>query len=61
MWPAIVVTFAFAACIGLFNGFMVMKTKLPSFIVTLATFFILQGVNLGFTKVDHRHGARRRA
>ena len=51
MWPAIVITFAFAACIGLFNGFMVMKTKLPSFIVTLATFFILQGVNLGFTKV----------
>jgi simple sugar transport system permease protein len=51
MWPAIVVTFAFAACIGLFNGLMVMRTGLPSFIVTLATFFILQGVNLGFTKV----------
>jgi simple sugar transport system permease protein len=29
---------------------MVHKTKLPSFIVTLATFFILQGVNLGVTK-----------
>jgi simple sugar transport system permease protein len=29
---------------------MVMTTKLPSFIVTLATFFILQGVNLGVTK-----------
>ena len=50
MWPAIVVTFAFAALIGFTNGYMVMKTKLPSFIVTLATFFILQGVNLGFTK-----------
>jgi simple sugar transport system permease protein len=50
MWPAIVLTFAFAVCVGLFNGFMVMKTKLPSFIVTLATFFILQGLNLGFTK-----------
>jgi simple sugar transport system permease protein len=50
MWPAIVATFAFAVCVGLFNGYMVMKTKLPSFIVTLATFFILQGVNLGFTK-----------
>ena len=32
------------------NGYMVMRTKLPSFIVTLATFFILQGVNLGVTK-----------
>ena len=29
---------------------MVMTTKLPSFIVTLATFFILQGANLGVTK-----------
>ncbi len=29
---------------------MVIKTKLPSFIVTLATFFVLQGVNLGVTK-----------
>jgi simple sugar transport system permease protein len=50
IWPAILVTFAFAACIGLFNGLMVMKTKLPSFIVTLATFFVLQGINLGVTK-----------
>src|SRR5262249_1447657 len=36
--------------IGFINGYMVMRTKLPSFIVTLATFFILQGVNLGVTK-----------
>ena len=26
-----------------------MKTKLPSFIVTLATFFVLQGVNAALT------------
>src|SRR5215217_7211502 len=50
MWPAIIVTFAFAALVGFTNGYMVMKTKLPSFIVTLATFFVLQGVNLGVTK-----------
>ena len=50
MWPAIVVTIVFAAGIGFLNGFMVVKTKLPSFIVTLATFFVLQGVNLGVTK-----------
>jgi simple sugar transport system permease protein len=50
MWPAIVVTLLFAAGIGFLNGFMVVKTKLPSFIVTLATFFVLQGVNLGVTK-----------
>jgi simple sugar transport system permease protein len=50
MWPAIVLTVVFAAGIGFLNGFMVVKTKLPSFIVTLATFFVLQGVNLGVTK-----------
>jgi simple sugar transport system permease protein len=50
IWLAIAATFAFAACIGLMNGFMVIRTGLPSFIVTLATFFILQGVNLGVTK-----------
>src|SRR5918992_2392503 len=50
MWPGIIITFAFAALVGFTNGYMVMKTRLPSFIVTLATFFILQGINLGFTK-----------
>jgi len=29
---------------------MVIRTRLPSFIVTLATFFVLQGANLGVTK-----------
>jgi simple sugar transport system permease protein len=50
IWLAILLTFAFAAGIGFMNGYMVMRTGLPSFIVTLATFFILQGVNLGGTK-----------
>jgi simple sugar transport system permease protein len=50
IWLAIVITLICAAGIGFLNGYMVMRTKLPSFIVTLATFFILQGVNLGVTK-----------
>jgi simple sugar transport system permease protein len=50
IWPAIVITLVCAASVGFLNGYMVMRTKLPSFIVTLATFFILQGVNLGVTK-----------
>src|ERR671910_2107956 len=45
IWLAIVLTFVFAATIGFINGMMVVKTKLPSFIVTRATFFILQGAN----------------
>ncbi|MBB4660468.1 ABC transporter permease [Conexibacter arvalis] len=51
VWLAIALTLAFAAGIGFFNGFVVLRTKLPSFIVTLATFFILQGANLGVTKL----------
>jgi len=50
VWVAILLTLLAAGGIGFVNGYMVMTTKLPSFIVTLATFFILQGVNLGVTK-----------
>jgi simple sugar transport system permease protein len=50
LWFAIVLTLLAATGVGFVNGYMVHKTKLPSFIVTLATFFILQGVNLGVTK-----------
>src|SRR3954449_2684685 len=50
IWVAIVATLVAATAVGFVNGYMVMRTKLPSFIVTLATFFILQGVNLGVTK-----------
>jgi simple sugar transport system permease protein len=50
MWPAIAITFAFAAGVGLVNGWLVMLTGLPSFIVTLAMFFSLRGINLGVTK-----------
>ena len=50
IWPAIALTFVFAACVGFVNGYMVVRTGLPSFIITLATFFILRGVNLGGTK-----------
>jgi simple sugar transport system permease protein len=51
IWLAIVLTLLAATAVGFANGYMVMSTKLPSFIVTLATFFVLQGVNLGVTKV----------
>src|SRR3954466_8175818 len=50
IWIAIAITMVAAGGVGFINGYMVMKTKLPSFIVTLATFFILQGANLGVTK-----------
>lgn len=43
---AIPVTFLAAAAIGLINGQIVIRTGLPSFIVTLAFLFILQGASL---------------
>ncbi len=49
IWPAIAVVLLFGMAIGFINGYTVVKTKLPSFIVTLGTFFILQGVNAGGT------------
>ena len=42
--------FLAAAAVGWFNGFMVNKTGLPSFIVTLASFFTLRGVILVMSK-----------
>jgi simple sugar transport system permease protein len=46
-WLAIIGTLVFATAIGLLNGYIVVKTKLPSFIVTLATFFVLRGTSVG--------------
>ncbi len=48
---AVPLVFAFALLIGWFNGTMVEKTSLPSFIVTLGTFFILIGGKLGVAKL----------
>jgi simple sugar transport system permease protein len=48
-WPSALGALVFALIVGYLNGWMVIKTGLPSFIVTLGTFFILRGVNVGFT------------
>ncbi|MFM1795609.1 MAG: hypothetical protein RLZZ340_286 [Actinomycetota bacterium] len=49
IWLAILLALVFAAAVGFLNGYVVVKTKLPSFIVTLATFFILKGANMALT------------
>jgi simple sugar transport system permease protein len=51
LFPAMGVSLAFALLVGFLNGFLVLRTRLPSFIVTLATFFILRGLNTGFTRL----------
>lgn len=50
VWLALVVSLAICLAIGALNGLLVMKTGLPSFIVTLGTFFVLQGVDLALVK-----------
>jgi simple sugar transport system permease protein len=47
---AILAAFAAAGAIGFFNGYMVNKTGLPSFIITLASFFVIQGLMLVLSK-----------
>ncbi len=49
VWGAIVVALIFAVLIGIVNGYLVMRTRLPSFIVTLGTSYILYGMTAGFT------------
>ncbi|MFI9841797.1 ABC transporter permease [Nonomuraea sp. NPDC051941] len=50
VWAAMLVGLVVALAIGLANGLVVTRTRLPSFIVTLGTFLMLQGLNLGVTK-----------
>ncbi|MEV4013660.1 ABC transporter permease [Nonomuraea angiospora] len=50
VWLAMLVGLVVALAIGFANGLVVTRTKLPSFIVTLGTFLMLQGLNLGVTK-----------
>jgi simple sugar transport system permease protein len=51
LWVAIGVALLVALAIGFFNGWLVTRTRLPSFIITLGTFLMLQGLNLGLTKL----------
>ncbi|MDE2958341.1 MAG: ABC transporter permease [Bacteroidota bacterium] len=51
IWLAFVAVMAFAVLAGLFNGIMVVKTGLPSFIVTLATLFVFRGATIAITRL----------
>jgi simple sugar transport system permease protein len=44
-WAALLCSLLAALLIGLVNGFLVVNTGLPSFLVTLATFLVLQGTS----------------
>mgnify|MGYP000648378629 FL=1 len=54
VWMALLVTFVLALAIGALNGWIVIRTGLPSFIVTLAFLFILRGFTIFLPQVIER-------
>jgi simple sugar transport system permease protein len=50
LWVGVGVSLVLALVIGFINGYLVVKTGIPSFLVTLGTFFMLRGLNLAITK-----------
>ncbi len=51
VWVGVLLALAVSLGIGFFNGYMVMRTKIPSFLITLGSFLMLQGLNLAVTKL----------
>ncbi|MDL9945033.1 ABC transporter permease [Gordonia sp. ABSL11-1] len=51
VWLGAVLALVLALAVGFFNGYLVMKTKIPSFLITLSTFLMLTGINLAVTKL----------
>jgi len=54
MWVAILITFVICTAIGAINGLIVVRTGLPSFIVTLAFLLILRGFTIFFPQTLER-------
>ena len=51
LWVGALLSLVFCLFVGFVNGYLVMRTGIPSFLITLGTFFVLQGANLGVTKL----------
>ncbi|MDQ6748519.1 MAG: ABC transporter permease [Candidatus Dormibacteraeota bacterium] len=51
IWVAIVLALVFAVLVGALNGYLVLRTNLPSFIITLASMFAIRGTTIGVTRL----------
>ena len=51
LWVGVVFSLAFALALGALNGSLLIRTKLPSFLVTLGSFLMLQGLNIAICKL----------
>ena len=50
-WVGVGLSLLTALAIGALNGLLVVRTKIDSFLITLAAFLMLQGLNLAITKL----------
>ncbi|MDF3313690.1 ABC transporter permease [Rhodococcus koreensis] len=51
LWAGAALALLVSLAVGFFNGYLVMKTKIPSFLITLSSFLMLTGINLAVTKL----------
>ena len=51
VWVGVVLSLVAALSVGALNGYLVIRTGIPSFLVTLGSFFILGGLNLALTRL----------
>jgi simple sugar transport system permease protein len=51
IWPAIFASLVMALVVGTINGILVVRTRLPSFIITLGMLFIVRGATIGVTRL----------
>jgi simple sugar transport system permease protein len=50
VWVGIVFALALSLAIGFVNGYLVMRTGIPSFLITLGSFLMLAGLNIALTR-----------
>jgi simple sugar transport system permease protein len=50
IWAAIFASLVMALVIGALNALLVIRTRLPSFIITLGSLFIVRGMTIGLTR-----------
>lgn len=51
LWPSIGLTLLACVLIGLANGWLVVQTRLPSFLITLGTLFVLRGATIAISRM----------
>lgn len=49
-WASVIIGLSFGIGMGAFNGFIITRLRLNSFVVTLATLFMFTGITFGVTK-----------